>query len=141
MATGLEMAREWQQRWRPFDCCTAGRGCQGPDRTSMPSPARRSGLARAGRIRESDTPAAAWQLRPLCRSCRRRRRGPSCGVCMAFANQVAVVTGASSGIGWDLARELARQGGRVGLVARRADKLVELAGAIRAAGGTVAFAA
>jgi len=59
---------------------------------------------------------------------------------MAFANQVAVVTGASSGIGWALARELSRQGCKVGLVARRADKLAELAGEIRAAGGTAAFA-
>jgi len=55
---------------------------------------------------------------------------------MAFANQMVVVTGASSGIGWALAKELPRQGARVGLVARRADKLAELAGEIRGAGGT-----
>src|SRR5947209_10847561 len=59
---------------------------------------------------------------------------------MAFANQMVVVTGASSGIGWALAKELPRQGARVGLVARRADKLAELAGEIRGAGGTAAFA-
>jgi short-subunit dehydrogenase len=55
---------------------------------------------------------------------------------MAFANQVAVITGASSGIGWALAKVLAAEGCKVGLVARRQDKLQELALEIRQAGGT-----
>jgi short-subunit dehydrogenase len=59
---------------------------------------------------------------------------------MAIANQVAVITGASSGIGWALARVLAAQQCRVGLVARRQDKLEALAAEIRGAGGTVTFA-
>jgi short-subunit dehydrogenase len=59
---------------------------------------------------------------------------------MSFANQVAIVTGASSGIGWELARELARGGCKVGLVARRRDKLETLAADIRQAGGTAAIA-
>jgi short-subunit dehydrogenase len=59
---------------------------------------------------------------------------------MSFANQVAVVTGASSGIGWALARELAVQGCRVGLLARRRDQLDRLADEIRQAGGTAAAA-
>jgi short-subunit dehydrogenase len=59
---------------------------------------------------------------------------------MSFANQVAIVTGASSGIGWELARELARGGCKVGLVARRRDRLETLAADIRQAGGTVAIA-
>lgn len=46
---------------------------------------------------------------------------------MSFANQVAIVTGASSGIGWALAHELVRQGARVGLIARREDRLKSLA--------------
>jgi short-subunit dehydrogenase len=53
---------------------------------------------------------------------------------MSFANQVAVVTGASSGIGRELAKERARRGAMVGLVARRADQLAALAGEIRPAG-------
>jgi len=49
---------------------------------------------------------------------------------------VALVTGASSGIGLELARQLARDGTKVALVARRADLLGSLANEIRAAGGT-----
>jgi short-subunit dehydrogenase len=60
---------------------------------------------------------------------------------MALIDQVAVVTGASSGIGWELAKELARAGCKVGLVARRQDKLEALADEIRKAGGTAALAA
>jgi short-subunit dehydrogenase len=58
----------------------------------------------------------------------------------SFANQVAVVTGASSGIGWSVARALAAQGCKVGLIARRQDKLAALADEIRRDGGTAAVA-
>jgi short-subunit dehydrogenase len=43
-------------------------------------------------------------------------------------NSIAIVTGASSGIGAELARGLARRGHNVGLVARRRDRLEKLAG-------------
>lgn len=59
---------------------------------------------------------------------------------MSFANQVAVITGASSGIGWELAKELARHQCAVGVVARRKEKLEILVQEIQAAGGKAAFA-
>ncbi len=52
-----------------------------------------------------------------------------------LAGQVAVVTGASQGIGRAIAETLAANGAVVALVARSAAKLAEVAAAIRAAGG------
>lgn len=60
---------------------------------------------------------------------------------MTFAGQVAIITGASSGIGRALARILAAERCQVGLIARRQEKLQSLAEEIAQAGGTAAFAA
>lgn len=49
---------------------------------------------------------------------------------------VALVTGASSGIGHATALELAREGASVALVGRRGDRLTDLAAEITGAGGT-----
>jgi short-subunit dehydrogenase len=54
----------------------------------------------------------------------------------AVSGRVVVVTGASSGIGEEVARVLASNGAHTVLVARSADKLKALAGEIREAGGT-----
>ena len=52
-----------------------------------------------------------------------------------WSGRVAVITGASSGIGAALARALARRGAAVALVARRAEKLREISAEIAQAGG------
>jgi len=49
---------------------------------------------------------------------------------LGIAGRTALVTGASSGIGYGIARALGREGVRVGLAARRADRLHALASAI-----------
>jgi short-subunit dehydrogenase len=51
-----------------------------------------------------------------------------------FAGQNVVITGASSGIGAALAREFARQGSNVVLLARRVDRLTALAAELEAGG-------
>jgi short-subunit dehydrogenase len=55
------------------------------------------------------------------------------------AGKVAILTGASSGIGLALAKELARDGYKLGLVARRREPLEQLVTEIKNAGGTADF--
>src|SRR5439155_16914760 len=52
-----------------------------------------------------------------------------------YQGSAGIVTGASSGLGAQLARDLAARGMRVALLARRADRLAALADEIRRGGG------
>ena len=56
----------------------------------------------------------------------------------AFRDQVAVTTGASSGIGKALALQLAGPGSKVAIAARRAERLEDVAEECRARGGDAA---
>ncbi|HVL09833.1 MAG TPA: SDR family NAD(P)-dependent oxidoreductase, partial [Burkholderiaceae bacterium] len=53
-----------------------------------------------------------------------------------LTGRIAVITGASSGMGQATARLLAARGAKVALLARRQDALQKLADEIRKAGGT-----
>jgi short-subunit dehydrogenase len=55
----------------------------------------------------------------------------------AFRGQVVIVTGASAGIGKAMALQLARQGAKVAIAARRADRLEAVAAECRALGAEV----
>src|SRR5262245_37658001 len=55
---------------------------------------------------------------------------------MRFAGKVVLITGASSGIGRALAMEFAREGAKVGVLARREERLRQLCDEIRSASGT-----
>ena len=77
-----------------------------------------------------------WREHPLIVPVRRPPRSRrSAASALAGRSRVAVVTGASSGIGALTARRLAREGYHVVLVARRRERLDEIAAAIRDAGG------
>lgn len=53
---------------------------------------------------------------------------------MSFEGKVVIVTGASSGIGADAARHLAKLGAKVSIVGRNEQRLNEVADQIKAAG-------
>lgn len=59
---------------------------------------------------------------------------------MRFAGKIVYITGASSGIGRALALEFSAQGARVGVLARREERLRELCEEIRSSGGTTEYA-
>ena len=58
-----------------------------------------------------------------------------------LSNQVAIITGASAGIGQASARALARAGAKLVLTARRQERLEQLAAEVKQLGSTAVFAA
>ncbi|VTS06152.1 SDR family NAD(P)-dependent oxidoreductase [Tuwongella immobilis] len=59
---------------------------------------------------------------------------------MQVRDRVVLLTGASSGLGWAMAVELAAKGAKLGLMARREPQLVQLQEQLRATGATVEIA-
>ena len=56
---------------------------------------------------------------------------------MSIEGKVAIITGASSGIGYATALALSKAGAKVAIGARRTDKLTELENKIQSNGGEV----
>ena len=98
-----------------------------------------NGARRAGAVELPDPASSFVVRRAITNPCvsdthvRRRLTASLCSAGLSAADlfsldgSVAVVTGASSGLGAAVARTLAEQGARVGLVARRKDRLEGLA--------------
>ena len=74
-------------------------------------------------------------MRWLNRQSQLRNKGNSVGIEVNFEGKIALVTGASSGLGERFAKVLAQAGAQVVLASRRVERLKELRAEIEADGG------
>lgn len=93
-------------------------------------------MAGAGRVRSPSNSASLW--RTCLASLLRRLAALATIIAMQLRGQVAIVTGASRGIGAAIAEKLGSQGATVALAARSAEGLSATAERVRAAGGIAA---
>ena len=107
-----------------------GKGCETPRPSVTPLTERRSPS-----IVPYLSPVLSWGRKT---PAARIRRATEEGKNMQLENKVAVVTGASSGMGHAIVELFAREGAKVVAVARRKERLEELAASLADAPGEVA---
>jgi NAD(P)-dependent dehydrogenase (short-subunit alcohol dehydrogenase family) len=83
----------------------------------------------------SDTPARGLETRRCVLSFQRKRRSSRVSYNIDLSGRVALVTGASSGLGAQFARTLAKAGAGVALAGRRVERLKTLRAEIQGEGG------
>jgi NAD(P)-dependent dehydrogenase (short-subunit alcohol dehydrogenase family) len=123
---GLSPA-SWKLK-RPFNPTSVSRPATDSDK-------RLGDGALSGDIRRDDRRSLRRRRIPKETGGTQKMTNPLPNVSNDLSGRVALVTGASSGLGWRFAKVLAAAGAKVAITARRLERLEQLAVEIRAAGG------